>query len=418
MVDSPSSEGAASSDADAAMQTSAGDGSATPSPSHVVEGPVQVQRNDDASNGTNSDKVHIIVDALAERLMLVLTGSSSFPAASGQLSIDSDFNLGLLKAVEDGVEQVWRTRKADLPVERGLKHKCFAWMAADLLGDPFPPSEIAEKLGKSMQTRAAGLRREEKAERDRSSGERRAAANAAADEGVERKLDGTYRAITSRLNSRLEALLSQPYPAYAKACRPTPLDTTSQHRDPLAEVAATAEPKNAAKADNVEAEAEACAEAEVCADRQADSGRPRRVLTGLRSMVEFDAGWAEAEEHYEARLQSKDRLYTDMKAKYDRMMALQDEEHEEEIKKVQRRAEIDGAQRILWELQTEIRDVAAKVGRQVEGAFAPLSAWVDARLETVTEQEQEEYADTINGRKGSLDAYAARVTAIWSEGLV
>ena len=132
--------GAVSRDVDAAVQIGAVDVSATATPSHVVEDPVQVQRYDRASIETNSDKIDSSEDALAERLVLVLTRCSTFPAKSGLLSIDTDFTLGLLKAVEEGVEQAWRTRKAELPAESGLKHKSFAWLAADLLGDPFLPS--------------------------------------------------------------------------------------------------------------------------------------------------------------------------------------------------------------------------------------------------------------------------------------
>ena len=169
----------------------------------------------------------------------MITRKPSFPAPSGQLQIDSNFKLGLLKAVEEGVERAWQTRKAALLAESGLKPKSFAWLAADFMGDPFLPSEIAERLGKAMQTRAAGLKREEKAERDRSRGERRSAQNADAWGHLEGNLDDAYCAIASRLHTRLEALFDQPYPAYAMACRPS-LDTASP--PPLAEpeVVATA----------------------------------------------------------------------------------------------------------------------------------------------------------------------------------
>ena len=49
--------GAVSRDVDAAVQIGAVDVSATATPSHVVEDPVQVQRYDRASIETNSDKV-------------------------------------------------------------------------------------------------------------------------------------------------------------------------------------------------------------------------------------------------------------------------------------------------------------------------------------------------------------------------
>ena len=69
--------GAVSRDVDAAVQIGAVDVSATATPLHVVEDPVQVQRYDMASIETNSDKVDSSEDALAERLVLVVAGTSS-----------------------------------------------------------------------------------------------------------------------------------------------------------------------------------------------------------------------------------------------------------------------------------------------------------------------------------------------------
>ena len=114
----PLSGGAAPGDVDAAVQTGAVDGSATATTSHAVEDPETVQGEDAASIETNSDQVDLSADALAERLLLVLTRKPSFPAPSGQLQIDSNFKLGLLKAVEEGVERAWQTRKAALPQRR------------------------------------------------------------------------------------------------------------------------------------------------------------------------------------------------------------------------------------------------------------------------------------------------------------
>ena len=73
----PSSGGAATGDVDAAVQTGAADGSATTTPSHAGEKTVQVQLNGEASIGTNSGQLDLSEDALAGRLLLVLSGSST-----------------------------------------------------------------------------------------------------------------------------------------------------------------------------------------------------------------------------------------------------------------------------------------------------------------------------------------------------
>ena len=69
----PLSGGAAPGDVDAAVQTGAVDGSATATTSHAVEDPETVQGEDAASIETNFDQVDLSADALAERLLLVLT---------------------------------------------------------------------------------------------------------------------------------------------------------------------------------------------------------------------------------------------------------------------------------------------------------------------------------------------------------
>ena len=227
----PSSGGAATGDVDAAVQTGAADGSATTTPSHAGEKTVQVQLNGEASIGTNSGQLDLSEDALAGRLLLVLSGSSTFPAASGKPTAPTDFTLGMLQAVHLSVERVWQMPGLTLPSENGLKPKAHAWLAADLLGDPFLLSEAALKLGKVMHTRVVSFRGEERAEQNKGGAERRAAEKAAEESGLEGSLDAARVAAAARLQERLHALHSSVYPAYANAYRPPP-DTSSRPPTP------------------------------------------------------------------------------------------------------------------------------------------------------------------------------------------
>ena len=174
---------------------------------------MQVPLNDEAANGTNDEQDKFRMDALAVRLLLVLTGSSTCPAASGQEKEVADFYLDHLLAVHLAVERVWQTRKPDLPTETGLKQKTYAWLANDLVRDKFLPSEAAEKLGKAMQTRVGALRGEVRSLRDRSGAERRAAERAAGREltpkvtlEISQRLNAKSGACTNKFTSPMPKL--------------------------------------------------------------------------------------------------------------------------------------------------------------------------------------------------------------------
>ena len=58
-----------------------------------------------------------------------------------------------------------------------------------------------------------------------------------------------------------------------------------------------------------------------------------------------------------------DKLQAELLVKCDQAQALRHGQFEEDIKNAERRANIDGAQEILWALQTQISDVTEKIGR-------------------------------------------------------
>ena len=327
--------------------------------------------------------------------MLVLTRCNTFPAKSGLLSIDTIFTLGLLKAVEEGVEQAWRTRKAQLPAESGLKHKSFAWLAADLLGDPFLPSEIAEKLGKAMQTRSVGLKREEKTERDRSSRERRAAK----EPSQQSSKCHTDSAIASRLHTRLEALLNQPYPAYARAYRPS-LDAASKSPVVAAADANAAETAMTA----AETEVDVAEAAAVVAAVAAHDVRPRRTRSSEEGdRDEWDEGHA-AGVALGASLRS-----TRAANRYHQERLEIGELHEKELEAGKTQAVLDGRMEILLELKEQISKVTDKIDkgpqqlfsrREMARAFDPLGEWAEEQIsggEVPLEEQLEQASLALHG---------------------
>ena len=122
----PLSGGAASGDVDAAEPTGATDGSATVAPSSAAAEAAEALLDDGAAIGPEFDEASSIRDLLVARLLLVLTRTPSFPTKSGEPRVDTEVNLGLVKAVEEAVEHAWRMRKADFPKESSLKPKLYA----------------------------------------------------------------------------------------------------------------------------------------------------------------------------------------------------------------------------------------------------------------------------------------------------
>ena len=91
---------------DAAAETDPTKGSATAPPSRAAVQPAQVQGHVDARYWHDPFYADDRKQALTERLLLVLTGSSSLQAASGQLPEARYFTLGMLQAVDTAVERV------------------------------------------------------------------------------------------------------------------------------------------------------------------------------------------------------------------------------------------------------------------------------------------------------------------------
>ena len=413
---SPFPSGAASSGADAAGQTTTADGSAIAASSQATEDPVQIQLNDEVLNRADSGQAMACTDALAERLVSVLSQSGSFPAPSGQPPAATDMTVGMLQAIDVAVEQVWQTRKADLPKESALKPKAYAWLAADLMGDPFLPPEPAVKLGKVIQTRAAALHREQKAERDKSSGERRLAERMHAEHGycLQGSLEEAQLDIAADLRKRLDALHATPYPAYAKAYRPplakdaatedatTGDDTTG---DAATEDAATAAAPAVAAAVTTTDDGDA---ADVCEIPVVE--RSRLLRSRVQSLLDHETGFEEGLEQGTEALAAAHALRTATVDRYEQERAAMMEQHKTEVKFAERQSKIDGAQEMLWEFQSQIQDVAGRMGRQVEGAFRPLSAWVEEQIATLQEQDGQTFSAAHAARWES----AEQIHAIWS----
>ena len=379
---------AASGDVDAAERASATDGAALVRPPCEAAESVQVLLGDGPPNVAESDQATSIRDLLVERLLLVLTGSSSFPAKSEKPLVNTKVNLGLLKAVEEAVEHAWHRQKAELPRESGLKPKAHAWLVADVVGDPFLPSEEASRLGKAMQTRVAALRRDEKLERDRSSSERRAAEKAAEEGNLEGELDAVRRAIVSRLHARLDALHSSVYPAYANACRPL-LDAASQ--SPVAAAAETAETADAKTAD-------ARANADVHdADSSADSSAHLPHTHRTRSSKEacgyddwqagYDEGLAAAWRDHPQRRAEASRYYEE-RLEISKL-------HEKELDLARAQARLQGQEEILLDVMSQVEVEVDKIdkgpqhlfsARDVANALLLLRAWAEEQHGPLQEQ--------------------------------
>jgi len=415
MEDAPLSSGAGSNDVDAAGQTAAMDGSATATPAQSTEDPVQVQLSGGLQNRAHSGQAEFSTDVLAERLLSVLSRSGSFPAASGNPPTATELTVGMLQAVDLAVEQVWQTRKADLPTESGLKPKACAWLAADLMGDPFLPSEAATKLGKAMQTRAAALQREEKAERDKCSAERRAAEKAAADGGLEGSLDAAKLAAAERLQDRINTLRSTVYPAYNKATRPKPEKASNPPIDPEGAVA-----EDATAVDAADGEAEVATDANACYAAAETSDAPQRCIAArLRSRTDFESGYDEgygaAEEYYQEdrqrQLAGRSHLLSQLKSNYEAQIAANQTQAHADADRAEKRGACDGALEVLDELEGEIDAIVQSIGRQVAGAFLPLKVWLNEKKESLHTQQQEEYS--AEAAIARWDASMAKSDAIW-----
>ena len=377
---------------DAAAEIDPTKGSATASPSRAAVQPAQVQGQVDARYWYDGFYAEEREQALTERLVLVLTGSSHFPATSGQPLVATELTVGMVDAVHSAVERVWRAGTAELPSTNGLKPKAHAWLAADLLHDPFMLPEDAERLGKAMQTRAAALKREEQAERHNKGKERRAADKAAKEGTLEGSLDAALQVIANRLDARLLALNSSVYPTYARFLR-VALDDASE--SPVVAAAAAAD---AAETTAPETDADVADAAAVVAAVAANDARPRRT----RSSEEGDRD--EWDEGHDAGVALGAALRSQRAAnRYHKERLEIGELHEKELKAAIARERLMSREELLFELSEQISKVKEKVDeraqhlfsrREMAGAFDPLSEWVEQQMSggEVPLQEQIEQA--------------------------
>jgi len=390
---------------DVAMPVIDGSDSAEPlEAASTIAQPAGGGLSDATDSSASTGDPDLLTSALVDRLVAMLIGCSSPPAAATLPPLVSKVRHGLIKPVCNAVDIVWSTRRAELPKLSGLRHQARAWLAAAAAGDAPVSPEKAESLGKSMQARLRALEAEAKKERtsvyDSSRAATKSVGNGLKECDLPEALDAIQKASEARISASLEAVYLPYYNhgfpqhdanAVAAPPRSFPLSPPRAALDAAAAVSAAADPSASQVS---QAKMSAAAPAEV-ATEAATSCATHRTRAAIPDVDGYDTGWQQCKDEC-----LRKNLFLGPAVADARLMQKQSEQREQEarqesakqVEEAQKHAFIDGQLSMLRRVESMLQGVLERHGEVGHDEFVGVD--IGSVLTWVSKEEQKVYENS------------------------